>query len=83
MSSTPMTEAPARTTESRCPCGWELPLSVMPVPVDDYVGSDREIDEMVIATACVVLKCPNCERGHAFFHPAAYIAATAGSKGSG
>lgn len=53
--------------EERCDCGWELPLSVMPVTLESMRREEPNVE--VIADACVTLVCPRCHHGHSFFHP--------------
>ena len=52
----------------KCVCGWPLPASVMPVDIDDYMKDLHSSNVTVLGDACVVLNCPNCGKGHSFFH---------------
>lgn len=63
--------------DSRCTCGWELPVSVIPIRMTAGTRpSGATLAEYTQPGTFVALRCPRCERGHAFYLP--HVAATAG-----
>lgn len=48
-----------------CDCGWPLPESVIPFPLNRDV---EKLDASQALKAFVTLKCPQCGQGHCFFN---------------
>lgn len=51
--------------DEKCPCGWELPLSVLAYQND--LGTENWT---YVKGVHVRLACPRCKKGHAFFDAA-------------
>lgn len=51
--------------DARCTCGWELPLSVMPI---EPRSTEHDAGNIVPGVA-VALMCPRCKRPHSFYTP--------------
>lgn len=53
------------TIDTRCPCGWPFPLSVMPIKPT----SRKHEEDAIVPDVAVAMLCPVCERPHSFYRP--------------